>query len=165
MSCIYMKELLLKILRFLFPWLFSKESTNHKSYSISYQKKSLLTNAEKEFYNKLKKIETLGDYKVIPQVNLACIIHKDSNYRYRNELFRNIDFGIFDSNFQVLLLIELNDSSHNLKSRKKRDIKINEILHWANIPIIRFYTSYPNEEKYVVQRVLSKIQSDLSKEE
>lgn len=69
-----------------------------------------MTNAEKDFYQKLKPLEK--KYKIIPQVNLGAIIEKKSSIKYRNELFRNIDYGIFTKDFKLLLLIELNDSSH-----------------------------------------------------
>lgn len=49
---------------------------------------------KKYFTKNLKKIEMYG-YIVIPQVNLASIITKKSDYRYNTELFRNIDFWYF----------------------------------------------------------------------
>jgi len=41
----------------------------------------------------------------------------------------------------ILLLIELNDSSHNDIQRRKRDIKVREICEKAGIRIITFYTN------------------------
>lgn len=82
-----------------------------------------MTNVEYDFYNKLKELEP--KYKVIPQINLAAIINKENNNYYYTDLFRNIDFAIFDSDMKnVLLLIELNDAPHNQKKRKSRDYKI-----------------------------------------
>lgn len=39
-------------------------------------------------------------YIIIPQVNLATIINK-KNKVFCTELFRNIDFGIFDNKFNI----------------------------------------------------------------
>ena len=85
-------------------------------------------------------------------MNLASVIQKESA-KYRTELFRNIDFGIFSKDFELLLLIELNDKSHMQRNRKIRDNKIKNILKDCNIPFLTFYTSYSNEESYVVNRI------------
>ena len=58
-----------------------------------YTRKDYLTETEKNFYRKLKKLEP--QYKVIPQINLSTIINKTSNTKYHKELYRNIDYGIF----------------------------------------------------------------------
>lgn len=78
---------------------------------------------------------------------MASIIEKKSYYKYNTELFRNIDFGIFDKNtFDILLLIELNDKTHKTASRRKRDLKARNICDNVNIKLITFYTTYPNEK-------------------
>lgn len=114
---------------------------------------------KKRFYSKLKNIETLG-YKVIPQVNLASIITKQSDSRYNTELFRNIDFGIFDNEYNLLLLIELNDSSHKQAIRHERDLKVKRSCESAKIKLIFFYTSYPNEEDYIINRILKALEKE-----
>lgn len=81
-----------------------------------YTKKDFLTYNEKLFYRKL-----------LP-------LHKE-NTKYRTELFRNIDFGIFNKDFELLLLIELNDKSHIQRNRKIRDRKAKNILKECNIPL------------------------------
>lgn len=118
-----------------------------------------MTNTEKNFYQKLKVLEP--KYKIILQVNLGTIIEKISSEKFENELFRNIDYGIFTNDFsKVLLLIELNDQTHNQPQRKKRDIKVKEICNKANIPIMTFYTNYPNNQEYVINRILNKIENN-----
>lgn len=68
-----------------------------------YEIKPFMTIYERRIYNILLK---LGDnYKIIPQVNLASIIKKKNNDHYYNDLFRNIDFAIFDRDCDNLLLI------------------------------------------------------------
>lgn len=117
------------------------------------QKDSLLTHHEKYFYDILE--ENFGiNYKVQCQVNLASIINKTEQSKYQNELFRNVDFGIFDKEtLKPLLLIEINDSSHKNKNRYERDLKVREILKQSNLNLITFYTSYENKKDYVIQRV------------
>ena len=132
--------------------LYNNNFNDDKKLKTIYKKKNFMSNAEYEFYNKLKSLEP--EYKVIPQLNLASIINKENNNKYYTDLFRNIDFAIFDSKeINVLLLIELNDVTHKLKKRKSRDFKIKKICKAAGIPLIYFYTKYPNEKEYVINRI------------
>ena len=80
------------------------EDTSRQTYS---SKDSIMTDCERSFFDALTKI--LGSaYIIQPQINLASVINKDVHSRYQNELFRNIDFGIFDKNYLLKLLIEIN---------------------------------------------------------
>lgn len=121
-----------------------------------YEQKKFMSYYEKYFYDILKDIERDYDVIVQPQVNLASVIEKNIKHKYVNELFRNIDFGIFDKKFHKLLLaIEINDSSHLKKDRIIRDLKVEKILNQANIKLIKFYTNMPNEKLYVTNRILT----------
>ena len=139
--------------------LYNNNFNDDKKLKTIYKKKSFMTNAEYEFYLKLKSLEP--EYKVIPQLNLASIINKENNNKYYTDLFRNIDFAIFDNKERnVLLLIELNDGTHKLKKRKARDFKVKKIWKAAGIPLIYFYTNYPNEKEYVINRIKEIINSE-----
>lgn len=125
-----------------------------------YKKKNIMTDYEYKFYLILKELEKYN-YKVIPQVNLATIIEKVNNKNHYTELFRNIDFVIFNEDLtDVLLLIEVNDVTHNTKKRKSRDIKVKSICNNAGLNLITFYTKYANEKSYVLNRVLTSIQTN-----
>lgn len=133
--------------------------TEQKEQFKIYKRKEFMTPSELIFYQTLKALEP--EYKVIPQVNLASIIKK-VNKGYINELFKNIDFAIFDNEFKkVLLLIELNDNTHNQIDRKDRDLKVKKICNDANIKLITFYTKYPNEKEYVINRIKGEIEKEL----
>ena len=124
--------------------------TTSKTYT--YQKKCLMTEMEKKFFNAIK--QSVGtDYTVQPQINLATIIEKQGDFKYQNELYRNIDFGIFDDNFNVVLLIEINDETHNEPNRKKRDAKVRDISKTADIPMITFYTKYGVNQDYIDKKI------------
>ena len=132
--------------------LYNNNFNDEKKLKTIYKKKRFMTDTEYEFYNKLKNLEP--EYKVIPQLNLASIISKENNNKYYTDLFRNIDFAIFDNNLRnIVLLIELNDGTHQLKQRKVRDAKVNKICNASGIPLIYFYTKYPNEKEYVINRI------------
>lgn len=126
--------------------------------AISYVPKSFLSNNEYNFLNKFIDLENELHINIVPQVNLASIIDKVSDSRFHNELFRNIDFGIFNADYsKLLLLIELNDESHNNYHRKKRDIKVRDICNKAGIKLITFYTKYSNEKEYVKSRIIKEL--------
>lgn len=139
------------------------DSTNYyisANISNNYVPKSLMTNSEKKFYFKIKELES--NYKIIPQINLAAVIQKNDNSPFHNELFRNIDFAIFSNDYsKLLLLIELNDASHNKKQRIKRDKKVNTICYHAGIRLITFYTKYANTKEYVIKRILEEIKKTI----
>lgn len=122
-------------------------SYNQEAY---YEIKNYLTPNEFLFYHKLLNVN--DNFIVIPQVPLASIVKK-VNGKYQNELNKIIDFGIFDKNFRLLLLIELNDSSHNQINRKDRDLRVKKILDDCFIKLLTFYTKYPNDQEYITKRI------------
>lgn len=135
----------------------SKEQKN-KKVEIRYIKRNFMTQSEIFFYNKIKELE--NEYKIVPQLNLGTVIEKQ-NKGYRNELFKNIDFAVFSSDYkEILLLIELNDSTHKQYKRRKRDEKVRKICKTANIKLITFYTSYPNKKEYVLNRIREEIENN-----
>lgn len=126
----------------------------------SYSKKSLMTKYERFFYDILIELKDELNIEIMPQVNLASIINKDNNNYYRNELFRNIDFGIFTKDYkELILLIEINDKTHNTKNRKSRDIKVDNIVKSAGVNLIKFYSNYPNKKDYVIDRIKNEIKN------
>ena len=136
--------------------LLSALSQNKKSSrKVSYEKKPLLTGAELNFLDIMKELERY--VIIVPQVNLASVVQKNGEYKWQTELYRNIDFGIFDKDYNLLLLIELNDSSHSNPSRQSRDIRVKEICEQAGIDLMTFYTNKPNEKSYVLHRISEKI--------
>lgn len=124
-----------------------------------YISKPIMTDYEYKFYQMIKVLE--DKYIIIPQLNLASVVKKINNNRYYNELFRNIDFAIFSKDLKkLLLLIEINDQSHNNQNRKDRDLKVKKICNDINVKLITFYTKYPNEKNYVINRITKEIEEN-----
>lgn len=131
------------------------KNKDSKTPTKKYESKGLLTNYEKYFFDIINE-EFKDSYYIMPQVNLASVVNKIKDFptQYQNELYRNIDIGVFEKNDMTpLLLIEINDKTHNQQKRIDRDKKVNEICKIANIPLITFYSNYPNKKDYIIKRV------------
>ena len=154
-----LEEIINKIVDFILKLFKIKNKKDVKEIQkTEYKQRNFMTPTEILFYNKIKILET--EYKIIPQINIGTIVEK-KNKGYRNELFKNIDFAIFTNDYnKLLLLIELNDSTHNETKRIKRDKRVKEICNSANIKLITFYTKYPNEKEYVLNRIISEIKKE-----
>ncbi len=122
-----------------------------------YSKKPLLTQSEIKYKKALEEIineiniETNKEYEICEQINLASIINK--NDFYASELFRNIDFGICDKDYNIVLLIEINDSSHHEKHRIARDYKVKRILTYVGYELITLWTEYGISKDYIKKRL------------
>lgn len=127
-------------------------------------KTSLMTECEKGFFDAIKKIAS-PKYIVQPQINLASIINKESHSKYQNELFRNIDFGILDQNYKLLVLIEINDATHTERNRRERDQKVQTICKEAGIPLITFWTKYGVNESYIKQQLAKYLELEITSPE
>lgn len=132
-------------------------SNNQKTNTQSkyYLKTKTITDNEQYFLDIIKK-HFSKQYEIRPQVPLSNVIGKLKQYsnEYQNELNRIIDVGIFDKETTTpLLLIEINDSSHEQKHRRARDKKVKEICKDAQIPLITFWIKYSNTEQYIVKRI------------
>lgn len=115
-------------------------------------KEQYLSYTEKQFYNAIKRI--LNDkYIIFPQVPLSQIIIKNSNSKYQNELYRVIDFCIFDKNYHPLLCIEINDETHRQKDRYIRDKKVQDIINSSGLHLITFWTNYGVNSDYIKRKL------------
>ena len=156
-----MKMFILIILLVFVKLLINKLNNKHNVRSnsnITYSKKQLMTKYERYFYDVLIELKDELNIEVMPQVNLGTIVNKKSNNRWQNELFRNIDFGIFTREYEeLLLLIEINDKTHNNYNRKYRDMKVDNIVNNAGIKLIKFYSNYPNKRDYIKNRIREEI--------
>ena len=126
-----------------------------------YLKEKLLTQTEEQYYNLIREILG-GDYLVLPQINLASVIDKKGgNGNFRNELFRNIDFGVFTRDFTPLFLIEINDNSHFRKDRKERDEKVEYICKKAKVELVTFWVKDGIDYNKIKKTLLTALRKSL----
>lgn len=84
-----------------------------------------------------------GKYYIFPQVSLSTLFDPSSKARSwrgsRSHIDRkSVDFVLCDKNDMTsLLAIELDDSSHLLPKRIRRDIEVERIFKESNMPLLR----------------------------
>lgn len=111
---------------------------NQINYKSKYKfEEYILTPTELKFYKILKRITDKYELSLFAQVALYEIVNcKD--YRYFEKIRgKTIDFVITERNCKIKLCIELDDYTHNLNKRIKRDNFINKLFKDLNIPLIR----------------------------
>lgn len=113
---------------------------------------TLISKSEQAFFEAIKAGIPEG-YHVFPQINLAAFIDRTDDARYRNELFRNVDFLITDSAYAPKMAVEINDQSHLTSDRRERDKKVQNILEEAGIPILKLWTSYGVNADYIKEKI------------
>ncbi|HEY0791538.1 MAG TPA: DUF2726 domain-containing protein [Chthoniobacterales bacterium] len=109
--------------------------------------RSLLTAAEARFYKVLQRAVPEGCV-LLAKVRIADIIqvtsrHPPSRHRvFRSISSKHVDFLLADAlTFEPLAAIELDDSSHARRDRRKRDELVERIFTAAGLPLIRIPTA------------------------
>lgn len=125
-----------------------------------YQGKYVLTDHEKSFYYKaLKPVADELGLIALCQVNLAAVI--GIQYRVENYMSwfgkiksKRLDFVLCNPDFFPVLVIELDDSSHDRPDRIERDQQVNLYLYEANIKILHFRAWTPEQVRQVIIETL-----------
>jgi hypothetical protein len=104
------------------------------------RRKYLLSRAEKSFYNVLRKV--VAPHAVLAKVRLADLVESDKRHRLWRANFnricaKHIDFVVCDAALSPIIAVELDDSSHQLADRQRRDKDVDRILEIAALPILR----------------------------
>lgn len=119
----------------------------------------LMTKSENEFFDII--CESVGsNYYVFPQMHLSSFIdHRVRNGQSWGSAFahinqKSVDYVICDRKYRrPLLAIELDDSSHILDSRQKRDYEVETILKEAGVPLLRFKEINKTSNEGVAERI------------
>lgn len=122
-----------------------------------YRKKYLLTKNELEFYKCLKIIADELNLCVLSKIRLADLIeiygHKNNSeyFKYFGKIkAKHIDFALAKKeNLEIILLIELDDFSHNRQDRKLRDEFIDKICKQCNYKILHTQDNILLKEKII----------------
>ena len=100
----------------------------------------LLTEAERAFYARLR--VAVPQYAVLCQVQISRFIEVKNvadRLAVRNRYDRlSADFVLCAEDFSPLLVVELDDSSHDRPAQRARDAKKDAVLAAAGVPVVRF---------------------------
>ena len=98
------------------------------------RRKSPLTEREQAMYNRL--VQALPERVVLAQVSFSALLTARA-YAVRNTFDRKVaDFVICDAAFQVIAVVELDDSSH--KGRAREDGSRDALLTDAGYRVVRY---------------------------
>lgn len=131
-------------------------------------RKKLMTPAERSFYGVLT--QAVGnDIEIFSKVRLADIVspenglsRSDWQKAFNKISAKHIDFVLCaKNNLEILCAIELNDSSHNARSRTDRDGLVETICRSAQVPFLTISAkaSYNLEE---VKKTISTVKTKRS---
>ena len=130
-----------------------------------YERKLFLFDAVSEFNLYKVLLELFGDkYHIFPQVNYNHLIQPkkstwENERRYRSRIDRkSADFVLCDKERVVpKLIIELDGSVHNFKSKQARDGFINDLTKIVDLPILHLKTTDLKRE-FIQSEINKKLQ-------
>jgi hypothetical protein len=112
-----------------------------------YHAVQILTKNEYYFFMEMKKIIDPIGLQILAKIRLADLIEVDKglNYADFNRYFakiksKHVDFVIVD-NMKVVLIVELDDNSHQSQDRQDRDDFVNNALTRSGYIVVRTYGS------------------------
>jgi len=127
-----------------------------------YKNPYFISLAERTFFNALLEVVN-NEYFIFPQVSLNSLLKIDLKgkdyWTYINKIKqKSVDFVLVNrNNFDPLLVIELDDTSHFLKSRRIRDDFLEDSLTSAKIKYLRIKTQPSYNISELKEAILNKI--------
>lgn len=120
----------------------TKNDTIKNDEKLPYKKKLLLTKNEWSFYKSLKVVADELNYTILSKIRLADLVEVENNEKDKLKYFnkinkKHIDFALAKKdNLQIILLIELDDNSHN-EIQKERDNFIQAVCNKTDYKLLR----------------------------
>lgn len=141
----------------LFVWLTSPlgKADGTREKDLGYRKRwSFMNKSEASFFQILSR-ELNSEFYIFPKTRIADIIKTvdgDGYYARRNRVLpKHIDFLICSKNFEPLMAIEVDGSSHDSLNRRERDGEVDAIFNSVEIPLrhVRVGTDFVTECKEI----------------
>lgn len=119
-----------------------------------YKKKYLLTKNEWNFYKELKKVADKYNFTILAKVRIADIVDVENGLsksdwaKYFGKIkSKHVDFVLCNpENLYIILLIELDDKSHEKEQRQKRDAFIEMLYEKTEYKLLRATNSADLEQ-------------------
>lgn len=136
----------------------SKEKPQEEKTFLYNVKTPFLNNEEISYLNTIKSILPDG-YIIQPKVSLESIICRTDKCKFCNELYKITDACIFDSNYNPIVIIEIQFPSEHGETNKVRDFRTDKICEEAGIPIVRF----ESEDGIDTEKIRTKVNEGIEK--
>lgn len=121
-----------------------------------YCSRDLLTDREYEFYRKLRPVALKKDLQIFTKLRMADLVEpsidKDDTFWivcFNKIKAKHIDFALADCDANIVLLIELDDSTHAQPDRQERDEFVDAVLKNSGYDIIHTYGKTDEIEKFL----------------
>lgn len=123
------------------------------------RKNYFLTGNEIKLFEILQNIKKLNEFYVFPQLHLATLFEVKEDVSDMAGKFDRIntlyvDFIIFDKEFSPKLVIELNDTTHKLGSRKARDQFVEKVCTDNKIELYTLSTIDLSKPDMIEQKII-----------
>lgn len=122
-------------------WLYNYLSSLLNSYR---RREKILTKTEIASFKRIEPMVSAFNGKLFAQVRVADVINVTGNgksrgwwKKFRQISSKHVDLVVTDSQFNILCAIEIDDSSHQRRDRRKRDDLLNSVFRKANLPLLR----------------------------
>lgn len=130
--------------------------THRRDITKMYRRTNILTDREYKFYLKLRDIADEAGVRIFTKVRLADLVEPKptDDGSLRMECFnkiraKHIDFALADDDTNILVLIELDDSTHERKDRAERDKFVDAVLENTGYLLIRTYGDTNEIEEFL----------------
>lgn len=127
----------------------------------------MLTDNEQKFYQTVRLIAEKYNFTVLSKVRLADIAKVNPTLdntewwsKFGKVKSKHIDFALAKKeNLDIVLVIELDDSTHSKSDRIERDAFVDSVFREIGIPILHVYNAVGLENKIVSVLDLSPIEN------
>lgn len=152
---IFLALAILGVIVFLKENVLKKDTLIQDKQNLPYKKKFLLTKNEWAFYKDLKKVTDKYNLHILSKIRLADLVEVKSGLdnKTRMKYFgkiksKHIDFALCNpENLSILLLIELDDSSHDRSDRMERDSFVENLFQETGYKLLRVRSSVDIENQ------------------
>ncbi|MBR7098861.1 MAG: DUF2726 domain-containing protein [Clostridia bacterium] len=111
-----------------------------------------MTGTEKQFIDGIKSAVGLR-YIVKPRVALSSVLKKENGEQCKDEALGEMDFGVFDLQNRLKVLIEIRGMKRRGKQNRKAYKRARKLCKKADIPVVTFWAKYGVLNDYIKERM------------
>ena len=115
-------------------------------------KNVILSETEKKFFDGIKSAVGLR-YMVKPRVEMADVLKRGDGTKCGDEQLGVMDFGVFDLQHRLKVLIEVKGMKRRGKQNGKTYKKTRKLCKKAGIPVVTFWAKYGVLTDYIKERM------------